>query len=126
MEFKKEKKKKKTNSRVQLILWGLSQHLCFDPQVVDLLLLVFEKFVSVFLQLPRLYGVQYVVDHCERRSFPGVFLQRRSLHPHNLIAEEHRIRLVGQINIYRIYHREDHGRYVLTRIDWTVELNCNF
>ena len=110
------------NSRVQLILWGLSQHLCFYPQVVDLLLLVFGKFASVSLRHLRLYGAQYVVGHYERRLLQDVFLQRRSLHPHNLIAEEHRIRLVGQINIYRIYHREGHGRYVLTKISWTWEL----
>ena len=61
-----------------------------------------------------LYGAQYVVSHCERRSFQGAFLQRRSLHPHNLIAEERRIRLVDQINICRICHREDRERYVLT------------
>ena len=55
-----------------------------------------------------------MVGHCERRSLQDVFLQRRNLHPHNLIVEEHRIHLAVQINIYRIYHREDHGRYVLT------------
>lgn len=108
-------KKKKNNSRVRPILWGLIQHLYFDPQVVDLLLLVLGKFAFVSLQLLKLYGVQYAVGHCERRSLQGVFLQRRSLHPHNPIAEEHRIRLVGQINICRIYHREDHERYVLTK-----------
>ena len=106
-------KNKMKDSRVQLILWDLSQHLCSDPQG-DLRFPVLEKFASVSLQLPRLYDAQYVVDHCERRWLQGVFLQRRNLHPHNLIVEEHRIRLVGQINIYRIYHREDHGRYVLT------------
>lgn len=105
--------KKKDNSRVQLILLGLSQHLCSDPQV-DPHFLVLEKLASVFLQLLKLYDARYVVDHCERRSLQDVFLQRRNLHPHNLIVEEHRIHLVGQINIYRIYHREDHGCYVLT------------
>ena len=107
---------KKVNSRVQLILWGLSQHHCSDLRV-DYSLLVLEKFASVSLQHPRLYGARYVVGHCERRSLQGVFLPRRNLHPHNLIVEEHRIRLVDQINIYRIYHREDHGCYVLTERD---------
>jgi len=30
------------------------------------------------------------------------------------MSEERRIRLVGQINIYRICRREEYGRYVLT------------
>jgi hypothetical protein len=102
------------NSRVQLILWGLSQYLCSDPQV-DPHFPVLGKFASVSRQHLRLYAAQYVVGHCERRSLQRVFLQRRSLHPHNLIAEEPRIHLVGQINTYRIYHCEDHGRYVLTK-----------
>jgi hypothetical protein len=103
---------------------GLSQHLYSDLQV-DLHFLVLGKFAFVSLQLLKLYGGRYVVGHCERRSLQGVFLPRRNLHPHNLTVEEHRIRLVGQINIYRIYHREDHGRYVLTnnnKIDLELEL----